>query len=226
MRKFFFQLRGVKRTENSFCVILGFGDSDASLQIAHFFAKNGYNLILINNNYMLQSRKNQIEELEKFTEIRTNVISSETITNISFDTLRTKLNTKNMNIKFIFDASIMRIKKSSNEITTADLKFSMSKINESLNVYNLILEFFKEFSSDIKVYILEFADKQFDADHRLFSKFKSSLIDTFAHTFNKKFVVKTIHLYSEKKKKEFLHEDVSRLYQNSENNDLCEFDFR
>ena len=64
MRKFFFQLRGVKRTENSFCVILGFGDSDASLQIAHFFAKNGYNLILINNNYMLQSRKNQIEEFK------------------------------------------------------------------------------------------------------------------------------------------------------------------
>ena len=225
MRNYYYLLKGINITDNSYCLVIGFGDSDASLQIAEYFASKGFNLILINNDFMIKSRENQIKELEKYKDIKINVINSETIANISFDKLKAKLDSKKINLKFIFDASILRIKRNPNEITTADLTFSLNKINEALNVYNLILEFFKEFSSWTNVYILEFADKQFDADHRLFSKFKSSLINTFAYIMNKKFVVKTIDLYSEKKKKEFSLEEINTIYQNSNNNSLIEFNF-
>jgi hypothetical protein len=228
-RKWYYTLKGVQKKENEAVVILGFGDSDASIQSANYFAKLGYNLVLVNNNFMLNAQNNQIKELEsKYKDTILDVFSFETVNSISFTTLESKLSNKHMKIAFIVDATVLRIREELDVITTSDMTFKLAKINDVIISYNLLFDFFKKFVDNSNVWVFNYADKQCEANHKLFSELKLALIKSYAYACNAtapKYNIKEVSLLCEKKKREFSQLDVGKIYNNSRNAWITEFDF-
>jgi len=226
MNKLYYQLKGVKKSPDSQIVILGYGDSDASHQIAQFYGKLGYNLILVNSDSMLNIKKEAIAELEKIQGIHVQLVKNERIKNTSFGVLESEFSLKNSNISYIFDSAVMRKRTSTSEVpTTSEMTFNIDKIIEYVNVYNNFFDFIKKFSSNTKVYILNYIDKQSDTNHRLFSEMKSSILKVFAETYRDKFTLKSINLYCDKKKMDFTQREVEKIYKSSENDKIMEFNF-
>lgn len=228
IKKYYYQIKGVEVKPDSYCVILGYGDSDASQQIAEYYGKLGYNLILVNKNEMINSKKDPIVELDKIKGIKIHLITNEKINNVSFGILNDELNNKKMKVTHIFDTSIMRVILSSNNSvpTNSEMTFNMKEIQDYLHTYNLFFDFIRNYSDKTNVYSLNYIDKQ-ESNCTLFYRLKRSLMDSFAEKYSEQniFIVKTVHLYCEKKKRDFNQIDIANINKNSLNTSVNEFFF-
>ncbi len=228
LKRFYFQLKGVQIKPDSYCVILGYGDSDSSHQIAEFYGKLGYNLILVNKDDMIRSKTGPINELAKIKGIMIQLMTNEKINNVGYGVLESELKNKNMKVTHIFDTSIMRVilSSDSNVPTTSEMTFNLRDIQDYVNTYNLFFDFIKKFSKETLVYTLNYLDKQ-ESNCTLFYGFKMCLMKSFVEKYSEQniFILKTVNLYCEKKKRDFNQTDVAYIYKNSENLSVSDFSF-
>jgi len=207
---------------------LGYGDSDASHQIAEYYGKLGYNLILVNKDDMIRSKNGPINELAKIKGIKIHIMTNEKINNVSYGVLESELTNKDMKVTHIFDTSIMRVilGSGSNIPTTSEMTFNLREIQDYVNIYNLFFDFIKKYSKETLVYSLNYVDKQ-ESNCTLFYAFKMCLMKSFVEKYNEQniFILKTVNLYCEKKKRDFHQNDVAHIYKNSENLSVSEFSF-
>ena len=207
---------------DNFCVIIGFGDSDASMTLLEYLLELGYKLILLNNEKMINFRKNNIELqniLLKHTG-RVFVYSNLEIGKIDLSQI-----IKSFKIDYIFDTSIYRhfLELNEKEEKNYELKFfHYDEITENLNEYYGIMEKFKEFHDDTNFYMFNYVDKYDDLNYKFLYDLKIGFLINFANVYKKKFIMKFIKLNNENKRNPFDKKDVRQIIIFSKDKDVEE----
>ena len=197
---------------NNYIIILGFGDTVASITLIKYFSNKGYNILALNNQRILEFRKNhnmnKIEELDRLP----NILIEMTYEELSTSDLNF-LNDKK--IEFIFDCSIFRVFNQLNNQNTSNNEkiYFRDEIQFTLNDYYNMIDTLKPYFENTKIFLMEYKEKDDDVNHRLLFDLKYTLISNYARIYQEKiFHLKKIRLFNVIKKNILNESDINKIF--------------
>jgi hypothetical protein len=201
--------------KGNFVVILGFGDTHASIKLTRYFAGLGYNILALNNKKILTSRRvhnlNKVEHLDTLPS-RLEEHTYEELFGLNLDFLTGK------NIEFVFDCSIFRvIMDVPEEKNDKNAIFFRNDIQATLNDYYTILDMLKSYFLNAKIFLMEYEDKEDDVNHKLVFDLKYSMISNYATIYKEKiYYLKKVKLYNILKPHLFKESNINKIFKYSE----------
>lgn len=200
----FFLNRVLPSKSDEWACIVGYGDNEASVSLAKYYSKRGYNLLLLSNTRVKALRKtydlNKIQEVPSRSDIKMYEFSyEEFIEKCYFAELDSNAKENEleasafdtMKIKFVFDCSVLRLY---NEDLNKEDKakhlesfFFNNAVCDSTKVFMDVFDQLKRFyCKSFTFFIFDYPDKGDEMNHKLFYSFRLGLFSRYREIFNER----------------------------------------
>lgn len=198
-----------KVNKSNYVIILGFGDSEASIKFTKYFSDLGYKLLVLNNKKIIDHRiehdLNKAQEIDKLKGQIIQMNYEEFLEYKDIDDIFLNKKIENSNndkgkIEFIFDCSILRVFTLYNqtvdkEIIAKNQIFYSEELTNIMKSYFLLFDLIKFNFENTKIFLLDYVDKEDDVNHKLMTDLKFSLFKNYLEIYKDTiFTVKRIKL--------------------------------
>jgi hypothetical protein len=201
-----------KVTEGNFVVILGFGDTNASIKLTRYFSRLGYDILALNNKKILSARReHNLNKAEHLDTLPSQLIEHtyEELFSSNLDFLKDK------KIEFVFDCSIFRVftDVSNTSLHHDDAIFFKDEIQLALNDYFALLDLLKNYFFRVKIFLLDYVDKVDDVNHHCVFDMKYAMLSNYELIYRDKiYNLKKIKLYNILKPNLFKESDIKKIF--------------
>jgi hypothetical protein len=207
-RKIFAKFNKPQVNTSHYIIILGFGDTMASIGITKYFSELGYHIVALNNNKILNFRKqHDMNKVQEIDDLKGDLIEMtyEELSNANITFLGNK------KIDYIFDCSIFRVF-TDNKIHTEEIYYR-EEIQNTLDHYYNLIDLLKPYFNQTKIYLMEYLEKEDDVNHKLLFDLKYSLISNYAEIYKEKiYFSKKVKLTNIIRSNQLSEKNIEQLY--------------